>query len=675
MLERIRRSEWIAAVALAALGAVVVAVVSTQLFPYHSLNHDEGVYLQQAAMLLEGRLFLQSPVEGAFRPWFFVESDRGMYSKYSPVAPALFALGKLLGGYRVALVGIAAGNLLLVVGVVREVFDYRTGLLAGAFVLASPLFLIDSAVFLPYAPTTLLNLAFAYAYLRADRAADGRRWAALAGAAVGLAFFSRPYTSVLFAAPFIAHALWTLATRWRTALPRQAIIAVLGSAGVALALGYNAVVTGSPWVFPYQAFAPEDGLGFGHRELLGHEIVYTPELALRANRLVLELFFTEWVAGGLLGTALAVVGLAYAARAGVEPRRAVLAGLFVSIAAGNVYFWGNFNILGNLDVAGDGLVSALGPYYHFDLLLPTAAFAARGAVGGYESVGRALGSRLGERPLRVTLAALVLVSAAALGGVTAGNLADPVEDNAEVTRTYEDAYEPFEGGPPANSLVLLPDPYGNWLNHPFQYLRNDPGYDGRAVYAVDDRPFAVTDAFPDRRVYRYVYRGAWVPPDGSPDAARLQRVRDVSGEQVRLDATVGVPKGAIGVTVRVATDDGSAYYVVPDAGETADLSLTVEDGGVAVAGDPRPVRDTTLAVAGRDTVRVTVFVDYAGGGGFAYRLDLPVDADGEGVRALTPRVEWCRNARACGGAAAYIPEAVPDGVSVGTNLTASERKR
>ena len=42
-------------------------------------------------------------------------------------------------------------------------------LLAGAVILASPLFLIDASVFLPYAPTTALNLLFAYGYLRADR--------------------------------------------------------------------------------------------------------------------------------------------------------------------------------------------------------------------------------------------------------------------------------------------------------------------------------------------------------------------------------------------------------------------------------------------------------------------------------------------------------------------------
>ncbi|ERH00978.1 MAG: 4-amino-4-deoxy-L-arabinose transferase related glycosyltransferases of PMT family, partial [Halonotius sp. J07HN6] len=330
----------IATVALAAVAAVVVWTVANQVFPYHSLNHDEGVYLQQAAMLLDGQLSLHPPVDGAFRPWFFIEDGDRLYPKYGPIPAAMFAVGKLAGGYRLALAAIAAGNVALVVGVGRELFDPRTALLAGGLVIASPLYLIDSSVFLPYAPTTLWNLLFAYGYLRVDRTGD-RRWAAVAGVGVALAFFARPYTALLFALPFIGHALWTLASNWRAALPRQAVIAGLGLAGVCVTLAYNVVVTGSALLFPYRAFAPRDGLGFGEREILSHEITYTPELAIEANRNVVALFATEWVAGGALGVALAAVGVGIAARRRWSPRVAAVAGLFVSIPVGNVYFWGN----------------------------------------------------------------------------------------------------------------------------------------------------------------------------------------------------------------------------------------------------------------------------------------------------------------------------------------------
>ena len=681
-----RRGATVGTVALALAGALLVWFVSTTLFPYHSLNHDEAVYLQQAAMLLEGQLYLDPPVEGVFRPWFFVDSPAGLYPKYAPVPAAMFAAGKLLGGYRLTLVAVAAGNLALAAGVVREAFDARTGLLAGVFVLASPLFVLNSAVFLPYAPTHLLNLAFAYCYLRADRTGS-RRWAAGAGAAVGLAFFARPYTAVLFALPFVGHALWTLRGELAPArlrdpvalardsdpLARQATTATLGLVGVGLALGYNAVVTGHALTFPYEAFAPLDGLGFGRRRILTHEVVYTPELALEANGWVLWIFFAKWIAGGLVTAALTALGVAVAVRSGLTDRRAPLAGLLVSIPVGNVYFWGTFNVLGDLDTAGDGLVAALGPYYHFDLLLPTAAFAAVGALAVAGRVRTAVAGRptVDARTGRIAAAVAVLVLAGAVGAVTADVAREPVERNAAVTDSYEAAYEPFEGGPPADSLVLVPDPYGDWLNHPFQPLRNGPGYDGRAVYAVDERPFATADAFPDRALYRYAYRGGWAPYDGSPSAARLQRVEDVRGDRVTLAATVGVPPGARSVTVRVGTDDGSVYRAVGDANASVAFRLVVTDGRVAVAGLGGDAGET-LTVEGVDTVEASAFVDYGPGGSFAYRFDVPVDATEGRVRALTPEVELCRGVRSCGGAAAYVPEAAPDGVAVETTLTASD---
>ncbi|WP_436910920.1 ArnT family glycosyltransferase [Halosimplex marinum] len=681
-----RRSATLGTAALALAGGLFVWYVATTLFPYHSLNHDEAVYLQQAAMLLEGQLYMHSPVEGVFRPWFFVDAPEGMYPKYAPVPAAMFALGKLLGGYRLTLVAVAAGNLALAAGVVREAFDARTGLVAGVLVLASPLFVINSSVFLPYAPTHFLNLAFAYCYLRADRTGS-RRWAAGAGAAVGLAFFARPYTAVLFALPFVGHALWTLRgefgvdrlrdpvalVRDSDPVGRQATTAALGLVGVAVTLGYNAVVTGHALTFPYAAFAPLDGLGFGRRRILTHEIVYTPELALEANGRVLWIFFAKWLGGGLVTAALAGLGVAVAVRRGLTDRQAPLAGLLVSIPLGNVYFWGNFNVLGDLETAGDGLVAALGPYYHFDLLLPTAAFAAVAALAVVDRVRGAVAARpeFDRRATYAATAVVVLVLAGAVGAVTADIAREPVERNAEVTESYETAYEPFEGGPPRNSLVLLPDPYGNWLNHPFQAVRNDPGYDGRAVYAIDDRPFATADAFPNRTLYRYAYRGGWAPYDGSPSAARLQRVEDVGGDRVHLDATVGVPSGARSVTVRVGTDDGSLYRVASGANSSLDFRLDVTDERVAVEGLGGPT-DETLAVEGVEDVRASAFVDYGPGGSFTYRFDLPVDATDGRVRVLSPRIELCRGVRSCGGEAAYVPETTPDGVTVETNLTVTD---
>ena len=658
---------------LAILGGLAVWLISTQVFPYHSLNHDEGVYLQQAAMLLDGQLNLWPPVDGVFRPWFFIEDGDRLYPKYSPVPAAVFALGRVVGGYRLALIGVTMANLALVSAVVREVFDRRTGFLAAATVLASPLFLLDSAVFLPYAPTTMFNLAFAYAYFRGDRSGD-RRWPIAAGAAIGVAFFARPYTAVLFASPFIAHAAWRGWTGGPDALLRNGLIAGVGLAGVGLTLTYNVVMTGSPWLFPYQAFAPLDGLGFGHREILAYDVDYTLELALRSNQLVAIQFFTEWIAGGLVGTTVALYGVVHTIRRGVSAREAVIGGLFVSVLVGNLYFWGNFNILGDINRPGDGLIAVLGPYYHFDLLLPTATFAAVGIVAIIGQLDQYLARRSHLQTPRLVAALVVVFLIVGSGGVvTAQTLENRIGENLDATAVYEDAYEPFEGGPPANALVFLPTPYGDWLNHPFQPLRNEPGFDGRTVYAMDERPFDLLETYPDRRLYRYTYRGTWAPFQGSPRAARLDRLEVLRGQAIHLDSTVGIPDGAIGVTARLAVDEQAAYYTASTVNDSLNLRVTMSDGAAWLTGEMSSLEGDAIDIAGRETIHLTVFVDYGHGGGFSYRYELPIEASDGSVRALSPRVRYCRAALACGPEAAYIPEALPDGISVRADLIADDQ--
>ena len=659
-------TRWRVAVGLLALLAgTVVFLIATRVFPYHSLNHDEGVYLQQARMLLDGQLFLRPPVPEAFRPWFFVESPEGMYSKYSPVVPAMYAPALAFGVPRLTLAVVGAGIVALIAGLGAELFDRPTGLLAGLVVLWSPLFLLNTATFLPYAPTTLLNLVFALAYLRADRTGS-RRLAAVAGGAIGLAFFARPYTAVLFATPFILHALWTLRTREREVWTRQGAVAAVGLVGVAAALGYNVVVTGSALEFPYHAFAPRDGVGFGTRELLGREIPYTPELAARSNARALETFATEWAPFGLLGVLAAVVGLAVVLR-NRTPRRLAVTGLVVSVPVGEAYFWGTLNILGDVAESGDGLIAYLGPYYHFDLLIPLSLLAALAIRTAGQRTWTALNRQFEPRQALAVSVALAAVVATVGGGVAVTTVADPIDRNRAITDHYEAAYEPFENHTFSDALVLLAQPYGPWLNHPFQPLRNDPGYDGPAVYALEERPFEVVDSFEDRQLYRYSFRNPWPPTAGEPVEPRLRPIRAVEGEAVTLTARVGLPQYAESVSIRLAGSDDHARTAIPADG--ASTSVTVElSGSVATVKGPEVSEPIAVTVDGRETVELELFVDYGTGAGFSYALSMPVEASDGDVRAISPRLQLCELAHRCDGAAAYVPGETRSGQFLYTTL-------
>ncbi|WP_436902696.1 DUF7846 domain-containing protein [Halovenus halobia] len=657
-----------ATLVLAVLTGVGIFLIGETVFPYYTTNHDEAVYLQQAEMLLEGQLRMRPPVSESFHPWFFVIDGDTFYPKYTPVTAALFALGKLVGSFRLTLAVLAALAVALTDGIVSELFDDRTGLVAAGLLALSPLFILQSSAFLPYVPAFTLNLLFVWAYLRADRTGR-RRFAALAGGAIALSFWARPYTAVLFATPFICHALWTLRTLDRDVIVRQSVVAALGLVGVGAALGYNAVITGDPMTFPYEAFAPRDGLGFGEREIVGYEREYTPELALEANGRNLWQYATRWTPGGVFGTLLAVVGLATVLRRREhrrDPHTLAVLAVFLTITVGNVYFWGTLNVLGDLSNPNDGLISLLGPYYHVGLLLPTVTLGAVGATSLFDTA-RGVRKRV-DGPARRAVPALAVVAVLVFAGVTAGAVGAPLSENYETTEQYERAYEPFEDQQFENGLVFLPTPYGDWLNHPFQKLRNDPDFDDEVVYALQHREFAVVDAFPERQLYRYTFRGEWLPFEGRSVDPRLREIEHVSGEQVELNLTLGIPDAVEIIEVRASVgEDGDR--TAASLNDDLEIATTVTDGTATVR-SPAFSENLTVAHEGGDELRIVVFVDYGALGGFEYVAELPVLEDDGEYRALSPYLEVCRGPARCGGEAAYVPGQHRTGVSMNATVSA-----
>jgi hypothetical protein len=739
--------------ALGAGAGIAVFLIAVFVFPYHSVNHDEGVYLMQASMLLEGQLTLSAgELADVFRPWFFIEDGGDLYSKYNPVPPAMFAVSMaLFGEPRVTLAAVAAGNAVCVAILGSMVVDRRVGLLAGMLFAASPMTLFTSSVFLPYAPTTLLNLLFAVAYLRGVRTGSLLA-AAAAGIAIGLAAFSRPYTAILFAAPFILHAVWTvgrglwtdgrslgelLAAVGRRAgfrsLPnpvqRNVLTGIGGSAFVGVTLAYNTVLTGAPLTFPYQAFAPLDGPGFGFREILGHEVVYTLDLAIESNRYALQFLGTRWFAGGVLGTLAAAGGLLVAARWWRERDREwgstaglLLAGLFVSVPLGNIPFWGTHNMLAELDDPANGLVSHFGPFYYFDLLVPLSIFAALGLVVGWRWLrGGEIFDRLvaatSPTTARRVVVAVALVAALAVGGVTAGAADAPLERNTAYTDKYETVYEPIESAEFENALVFIPDPYGPWQNHPFQSLRNDPGFDGEVVYARDRDAagnFEVLAAYPNRTLYRFSYRGIWTPEPDQDVSPKLESLSTVTGESLAADTRVGVAEQVTRATVTLAVDGETVTRDIDAPGETISANWTLENGSASLVavdgssltesnesasatnesasptngsaptanGSASPANESSPATANTSvSVDPTEVVEFritlvdTGGNTYTYQQLAAVQTTPTGLQALTPpdrRV--CRLTTDCDPEETYLPDdpdAHPEWVSFETELEAA----
>ncbi|SDF89188.1 Dolichyl-phosphate-mannose-protein mannosyltransferase [Halorubrum xinjiangense] len=751
----------VAAALVAVAAGVATFAIAATVFSHHSANHDEGVYLTQAALLLGGQLeFHAGPLADAVHPWFFIEDGGRLYPKYNPVPAAMFAVTMgAFGEPRVTLAAVAAGNAALVYLLGSLTFGRRAGLAAAVLFAASPMAVATSAVFLPYAPTTLFNLTFAVAYLRSVRDRSLRA-AGVAGVAIGLAFFARPYTAVLFAAPFICHALWrvgsavrrfgaetgrstprALASLGRRALSvggvrglpdpirRHGLTALFGTLFVGVTLAYNVRMTGSPLTFPYQVFAPMDGPGFGERRILGHSVDYTLGLALESNRYALQEIATRWFVAGPLGTAMALVGVAVALwgwRASGDPSGPVVAdrtltgdrapagspafrrtaalllvGVAVSVAVGNVYFWGTHNALADLSDPTDGLASLFGPFYHFDLLVPLSAFGglAVAAVARALSAARERAVARGVSPAVAGAALAVVVALAVAGGGVAAvdAAADPIERNAAVDEKHEAAYAPFDETTFEDGLVFLPTPYGEWQNHPFQYLRNEPGLDGDVVYALDRDPvenFAVLDAYPDRTLYRYGYQGVWTASPETRVTPKLEALDRRSGARIDAETTVGVPDRVARAQVRVDPRRGAAggpdhvSYAVSDLGDSLAVDWTVTPEGVrlpdaAAAGDADAAEPVPFDPEG-DVVAVTVTLVDPAGSTFTYRQEVTVrvteggevGADDERVEAVwPPERSTCRLVSECGTRGTYLPDepdAHPEWVAFETDAETSD---
>jgi hypothetical protein len=281
------------------------------------------------------------------------------------------------------------------------------------------------------------------------------------------------------------------------------------------------------------------------------------------------------------------------------------------------------------------------------------------------------GTRLRERTTSPTTQALTVLGVVAIvvvAGMTVGAIAAPLADNYETSQQYETAYEPIEEHSFDNGLVFLPTPYGDWLNHPFQEFRNSPDFDGDVVYSLQHREFAVVDAFPERTLYRYTFRGEWLPFEGESVTPRLQEINHVSGEQVRLNLTVGVPDNVEIVELRASVgSEGNSTAVALN--DEIDASVVAADGTVTLRSDSFE-ENLTVSHDGENPVRIVTYVSYGALGAFEYVAEMPLIRQAGQYQALSPYLEVCKMPARCGGEAAYIPGEHRDGISMNATLAA-----
>ena len=343
-------------------GAAVVMIVLVWLTAalwvtirvYHQLPHivDAEAYFFQARIFETGRTWLAQPdIVNMLDGFQQVEWDGRWYGQYPPGAPALYAVGDLIGlSWLVgpmATLALLSGT--LATGVL--LFERRVALAALGLLALSPFVLFQSGSFMSHpisgGATACALAAFAYGLRYRGRAAF-----ILTGVLLGLAFNVREVTAVVYGSVF---GVWLLATRrWRA----LAWIALASIPFLAMYLLFNLSTTGNMLTLPRNVFNPADRWGFGDVGVHGHTLaaglVNTDE-----NLTLLQFDLFGWPPLAAFALILMPFLLGRAGR--YDWLLAACAGGFVVAYVG--YFYHGI---------------ALGPRYYFEAVPALALLAARG---------------------------------------------------------------------------------------------------------------------------------------------------------------------------------------------------------------------------------------------------------------------------------------------------------
>lgn len=361
-----RRTVWalLAAALVVCLLAVHVLVLQSSAF-----STDEFDYLFQARILLQGRLYLDSPPMPDFFSSVGVINDGRTYSGYQIGWPLLLAVGLLahIPALVNPLLGALGLGLLYQLG--RMLFDETVGVLGALLFMCSPFFVLNAASYSIHPAVLCCTLAAPVCYLWGLRQ-QSPGW--LGGCAVSLVLLTLTRIVDLVAAvPLLVVATmhhYGASLRAFTR-PRSLVPGLCVALGVGLQGAINWAQTGHPLLFAFNVYDPTDRWGFGAH---GH----TAARAL-SNVTYYLARLTMWLPA--LCVESSVLGVAPFNRWSL----ALAGGALLPIA----FYAGHFSL---------GVVE-YGPRYWF---VP-AAFLSLLAARGMVRVARALAARWGSSPRAV----------------------------------------------------------------------------------------------------------------------------------------------------------------------------------------------------------------------------------------------------------------------------------
>ncbi|MDX1387925.1 MAG: glycosyltransferase family 39 protein [Acidobacteriota bacterium] len=468
------------------------ALLLVSVFGLRGIPHiqDEGAYLFQAKIFASGEWSAPAPS----RPEFFdhehiVTTSERWFSKYPPLFPLILSVGVLVGAPWI--IGPVLGGLTAVVvfATARELGNGRTGWIAWGLTLSSPFFLIMGGSMMSHMAAALFVSLFLLFLVRAiERGAPGQ--ALVAGACLGAALLTRPYTAFLAAVGAgVYGAVVLVGSPRRSELAK--IYAVLALAVLPFLFGYLAwnnlhTESSGPAVSLYDTYNETDRLGFGDDK--GHGWLktwgswgHTPAKALRSVHQYLDHTSSHlfgWPAR--LSLAFVLAALLWAV-----PRKHnwLLFGLFLMLVAGHMLYWATQHLVYGARywfsaVPALAVLSALG----------IQAMLRRSSAGGFPSASRVVATGAVVAVLISSNLVIYLPRCVkALPGY--GGVDSDLKDAVEASRLRD-------------AVVFVPTS-GPLFDDGF-YM-NDPHLRGPVIFARDlgDQNAELLAEFPDREAWRW----------------------------------------------------------------------------------------------------------------------------------------------------------------------------
>lgn len=270
-------------------------------FKKTEITDDENAYFFQAQILQNGKLYSQPPptLEN-FKNVFIIIDSTKWTSKYTLGHPITLALGMFLGSPYIFTVFFSILLIFLTYLTAKELnYDTKIALLSSVLLSCSPFFYAVASTKLSHTSSSFFLSLSLFLFLKAANTQNQKIRLLLFvgfGFAIGFAFLIRQLTTVAFG---LAIMVWWISDViekkykfWE--LPVTAgIVCFLF---LVFSLYYNKIITGNPFIFPFNYYEPNESLGFGIKQFENQAFTHDPLNGFKNLSLNLARF-NSWALG------------------------------------------------------------------------------------------------------------------------------------------------------------------------------------------------------------------------------------------------------------------------------------------------------------------------------------------------------------------------------------------